>query len=201
MQKRAIETKNKILQNSILEFSAKGFHGARMDEIAAKAGVNKQRIYAYYQSKELLFAEVLKNCYEKIIFVEKPLKDLLESDIPYLAEIILKQYILFHDQHPEFWRLLTWENMSDGVHLEHLANFRSNSLSHVRKLYQKGQSLGHFNKEVSFDSFIYSLTALSYFMFSNRHTMAKMFGLDLQKKEYQDQLISECLKMMNMAQK
>ena len=105
MQERALKTKNKILETSIEEFAAKGFHGVRMDELASKAGVNKQRIYAYFQSKEVLFAAVLKNCYEKIIFVEEPLKDLLEKDIPFLGEIILKQYVKFHAAHPEFWRL------------------------------------------------------------------------------------------------
>jgi AcrR family transcriptional regulator len=201
MQERALKTKNKILQTSIEEFAAKGFHGVRMDELAIKAGVNKQRIYAYYQSKEILFAEVLKSCYEKIIFVEEPLKDLLEKDIPFLGEIILKQYVKFHEAHPEFWRLLTWENISEGAHLQELSSLRSTSMVHIKKLYQKGQTLGHFKKEVSFDTFIYTMTALSYFMFSNRHTMAKMFELDLGNQGFQSRLISEALKMIGMPEK
>lgn len=201
MQERAKKTKEKILQTSIEEFSSKGFHGARMDEIAAKAGVNKQRIYAYFQSKEILFAEVLKSCYEKIIFIEEPIKDLLEKDIPYLGEFILKQYVRFHEVHPEFWRLLSWENLSDGSHLKELSNLRSESTLHIKKLYAKGQSLGHFKKEVSFNTFIYSLTALSYFMYSNRHTMAKMFELDLADHAFQSKLISEALKMLGMPEK
>lgn len=201
MQKRALETKKKILETSQAEFSLKGFHGARMDVIAEKAGVNKQRIYAYFQNKEVLFSEVLKSCYEKIIFVEEPLKFLLEKDIPYLGEIILNLYIHFHKTHPEFWRLLTWENLSEGVHLKELTNLRSNSLSNIKELYSKGQKLGHFKKNVSFDSFIYSLTALSYFMYSNQRTMEKMFGIDLQAKETQNRLVSECLKLMDMQEK
>ena len=201
MQERAVKTKNKILQTSIEEFAAKGFHGARMDEIASKAGVNKQRIYAYYQSKEILFAEVLKNCYEKIIIVEEPLKDLAESDIPYLGEIILKQYVKFHAAHPEFWKLLTWENLSEGAHLKKIAHLRSDSMVHIKRLYTKGQNLGHFKKEVSFDTFIYSLTALSYFMYSNRYTMAKMFELELGDLGFQSRLISEALNLLGMPEK
>ena len=201
MQERALKTRNKILETSIEEFASKGFHGTRVDEIASKAGVNKQRIYAYFQSKEVLFAAVLKNCYDKIIFVEEPLKDLKEEDIPYLGETILKLYVKFHESHPEFWRLLTWANLSEEVNLEEIASLRSASMVHIKKLYTKGQSLKHFKKEVSFDTFIYTMTALSYFMFSNRNTMAKMFELDLDDDVFQNRLISETLKMIDMPEK
>ncbi len=40
-------------------FAQKGFDGARMDEIARKAGVNKALIYYYFPSKERLFRAVL----------------------------------------------------------------------------------------------------------------------------------------------
>jgi AcrR family transcriptional regulator len=201
MQERALKTRNKILETSIEEFASKGFHGTRVDEIASKAGVNKQRIYAYFQSKEVLFAAVLKNCYDKIIFVEEPLKDLKEEDIPYLGETILKLYVKFHESHPEFWRLLTWANLSEEVNLEEIASLRSASMVHIKKLYMKGQNLKHFKKEVSFDTFIYTMTALSYFMFSNRNTMAKMFELDLEDDVFQNRLISEALKMIDMPEK
>ena len=201
MQDRALKTRIKILQTSLEEFSNKGFHGTRMDEIANKAGVNKQRIYANFQNKENLFAAVLKGCYEKIILIEEPLNDLLEEDIPYLAEFILKQYVNFHLTHPEFWRLLAWENLSGGVHLEKLSNLRSDSMVHIKELYVKGQLLGHFKKDVSFNTFIYTIIALSYFMFSNQHTMAKMFELDLANQDFQSKLISEALKMIAMPEK
>ena len=41
-------------------FAKKGFDGARIDQIAAKAGINKQRIYAYFGSKSELYRRVLK---------------------------------------------------------------------------------------------------------------------------------------------
>jgi AcrR family transcriptional regulator len=57
---KAYITKQKITDAAIEIFSEKGFGGARVDEIAAKAKVNKAMIYYYYDSKENLFAEIIK---------------------------------------------------------------------------------------------------------------------------------------------
>ncbi len=49
-----------ILNGAGVVFSKKGFHGARMDEIANEAGVGKGTIYGYFESKEALFQELIK---------------------------------------------------------------------------------------------------------------------------------------------
>jgi len=54
------DTKSKIISAAISVFAEKGKHGARMEEIAAQASVNKAMVYYYYTSKEILFKEVLK---------------------------------------------------------------------------------------------------------------------------------------------
>ena len=52
-------TKQKIIEAATEVFSEKGFDGARVDEIASKAKVNKAMIYYYFESKENLFAEIV----------------------------------------------------------------------------------------------------------------------------------------------
>jgi TetR/AcrR family transcriptional regulator len=51
-------TKARIMDAAIEEFSAKGFAGARVSEIAARAGVNQQLIAYYFDSKEGLYREM-----------------------------------------------------------------------------------------------------------------------------------------------
>ncbi|GAA2210543.1 TetR family transcriptional regulator [Nonomuraea monospora] len=51
-------TKARILEAAIEEFSAKGVAGARVSEIAARAGVNQQLIAYYFNGKEGLYHEV-----------------------------------------------------------------------------------------------------------------------------------------------
>jgi TetR/AcrR family transcriptional regulator len=60
------DTRTKIISAAIKVFAEKGKHGARMEEIAAKASVNKAMLYYYYTSKEILFREILKTLLSKI---------------------------------------------------------------------------------------------------------------------------------------
>ena len=52
-------TKQRLFDAATAEFSAHGLAGARIDRIAATAGVNKERIYQYFGKKDDLFATVL----------------------------------------------------------------------------------------------------------------------------------------------
>jgi len=51
----------RILEAAANVFSEAGFAGARMDEIADRAGVNKATIYYHIGDKETLYAEVISN--------------------------------------------------------------------------------------------------------------------------------------------
>src|SRR3954453_11594227 len=51
-------TRARILEAAVEEFSAKGFAGARVSGIAARAGVNQQLIAYYFDGKEGLYREI-----------------------------------------------------------------------------------------------------------------------------------------------
>jgi TetR/AcrR family transcriptional regulator len=57
---RSIETKARILEAALCEFAAHGLAGARTEQIAAAAGVNKALLYYYFASKEKLYAATLE---------------------------------------------------------------------------------------------------------------------------------------------
>jgi TetR/AcrR family transcriptional regulator len=54
-------TKERILTVARTEFASYGLAGARVDRIAEQAGVNKAMIYYYYESKEGLHTEVIRD--------------------------------------------------------------------------------------------------------------------------------------------
>src|ERR1017187_3016164 len=54
------ERPQQILEAAMSVFAEHGIAGARLDEIAAKAGVSKGTIYLYFPSKEDLFREVVR---------------------------------------------------------------------------------------------------------------------------------------------
>src|SRR6202044_1014986 len=57
---RAAETRTRILEAAIREFSENGLAGARTEQIAAAAGVNKALLYYYFESKEKLYSAALE---------------------------------------------------------------------------------------------------------------------------------------------
>lgn len=56
-------TEQQILDAAKSVFQSKGMDGARMQEIANKAGINKAMLHYYYRSKQLLFEAVFKNAF------------------------------------------------------------------------------------------------------------------------------------------
>ena len=62
------KSKNEKTEVQILEaaknvFQFKGMDGARMQEIADKAGINKAMLHYYYRSKQLLFEAVFNQAF------------------------------------------------------------------------------------------------------------------------------------------
>jgi TetR/AcrR family transcriptional regulator len=58
---RADHTRTRILDAAIREFSENGLAGARTEQIAEEAGVNKALLYYYFTSKEALYAAALES--------------------------------------------------------------------------------------------------------------------------------------------
>ena len=57
---RAAESRARILDAALKEFSKNGLAGARTDRIASLAGVNKALLYYYFESKENLYLAALE---------------------------------------------------------------------------------------------------------------------------------------------
>jgi AcrR family transcriptional regulator len=59
-QRRKDERPGEILHAALDVFAARGFAAAKLDEVAAKAGVSKGTLYLYFESKEELFRSVVR---------------------------------------------------------------------------------------------------------------------------------------------
>src|SRR5215468_10059218 len=109
-------TRQKLLTAARREFANSGLAGARVDEIAARAGVNKQLVYHYFGDKDALYLAVLEWVYEEIRSHERNLnlaglpprtaiRKLIESSFDHLAA------------HPDFILLLNDENRDGARHV------------------------------------------------------------------------------------
>ncbi|MHB2150564.1 TetR/AcrR family transcriptional regulator [Calditrichota bacterium LG25] len=61
------QKEEQILQIAMQVFVEKGWHGARMQEIADRAGINKAMLHYYFRSKERLYTAVLEKLFLKFV--------------------------------------------------------------------------------------------------------------------------------------
>ena len=64
---RADQTRARILDAAIREFSENGLAGARTEQIAEAAGVNKALLYYYFQGKESLYDAALEAVAQRVV--------------------------------------------------------------------------------------------------------------------------------------
>jgi TetR/AcrR family transcriptional regulator len=63
---RAAASRDKLLSAAAAEFAARGFAGAKVDRIAAKARLNKAMIYYHFRNKAALYREILTGVFRTI---------------------------------------------------------------------------------------------------------------------------------------
>jgi TetR/AcrR family transcriptional regulator len=176
-----VATRKKLLVAARRAFAQSGLAGARVDEIAARAGVNKQLVYHYFGDKDALYLAVLEWVYEEIraqerklnlegLQPDKAIKKLIESSFDHLAA------------HPDFVLLLNDENRGGAKHVRgsrKLEAMHSPLVSMVSKILAEGVRAGTFRKGVNPVHLYISIAGLSYFFFSNTPTLSAIFGKDL----------------------
>jgi len=163
------------------EFSAKGLKGARVNEIAARAGANKQLIYYYFGSKEALYRAALESVYAEIRAQERllHLRDLDPADA--MAALIGFSFD-YLAQHPEFIGLLNHENALGAAHARGSAAIRDTNsplIDLIARTLRRGVAAGKFRRGIDPVELYISIAGMSYFFFSNRLTLQAIFDRNL----------------------
>jgi AcrR family transcriptional regulator len=174
-------TRNKILAAARDEFAEKGLGGARVENVAARAGSNKRMLYYYFQSKDDLFLVVLEDAYKSIRDAEGELNLLALPPIEAIRKLIAFTWSYFL-HHPEFLTLLNSENLHRARHLQGSGRVRSlNSplIDTLHEILHRGQKQKLFRGGIDPLQLYISIAALSYFYLSNIHTLSAVFGRDL----------------------
>ena len=170
-----------ILQAARTEFARSGLGGARVDQIAKMAGINKRMLYHYFGNKDELFCAVLEANYAHKRDSEKALE--LEQEEP--VEAIRKLIALTWDyylQYPEFLTLLNSANLHQAKHLKKSTEIRKMHtpfVSMIKGVLDKGVSQKLFKKNVDPAQLYISIAGLSYFYLSNQYTLSAIFGRNL----------------------
>ncbi len=182
------KSKAAILTAAENEFAAKGFFGARVDEIAAKAQINKRMIYAYFGDKEELYNQVLLNTYSKMEDVES---DLVKQNLQgtELVEKIISTYFDFLYNNPNFVSILMWENLNKGNYLKKIENtmIERKTILYFINAIENGKSCGIFKNGIDSYQVVLSMITTCFANFSNQYTLSKLFNTDFTNKEIIEQ--------------
>lgn len=94
-----LNTESEILNAAKRIFQKKGMDGARMQEIADEANINKSLLHYYYRSKQLLFEAVFKSAFSMLA---PQLNTVMNDDSPLFDKIknFTYNYISFVVKHP-----------------------------------------------------------------------------------------------------
>jgi len=98
-KKKDTTTETGILNAAKRVFQFKGMAGARMQEIADEAGINKAMLHYYYRSKQLLFEAVFINAFS---LLAPQLNEIINADNSLFDKIknFTNNYISFVIKHP-----------------------------------------------------------------------------------------------------
>ncbi len=169
-----------ILDVATHEFSEKGLAGARIDVIAEAMRTSKRMIYYYFGSKEGLYLAVLENAYRRIRTIEA---DLHLEDLPpeEALRTLVAHTVDYQSANPEFVRLVMNENILKGAYLARskaIQKLNVPAIDRLHEVYKRGVRDGVFRAGLDPVDLHMSISALSFFNVSNRHSFGLIFKRD-----------------------
>ena len=178
-------SRERILSAATEAFAAQGLDGARVDEIAVRAGINKRMLYHYFGNKDDLFAAVLDQLYETICAESAALDITTGSARAGLAKLV--DFVVdFYLENPHAITLLNAENLHKARHLKTSERIRSIQVPFeemLETLLARGVAEGTFRKGVNGARLYISIVGLIYYYLSNGHSLSVFFDRDLYDRQ------------------
>ncbi len=178
---RSASTREAILHAAMREFAAEGIAGARTDEIARAAGVNKALLYYYFKDKEAIYGATLDYVFGGLA---ERLRPVLDSALPPRERMLA--YVGAHFDYvassahypPVVMREMMRAGRNSSPHLKHVAKTYFRPLqAKLLGLIQQGIASGEF-RPVNPRHFMMSVVALIVFYFAAAPMVAAMTGAD-----------------------
>jgi TetR/AcrR family transcriptional regulator len=126
----AERTRTALLDAALEEFAAKGFAGARVRDIAARAGVSKDLVNYHFDSKEGLYLAVQEAWLRREEGFSDPSLPLTELIARYLDDAL---------RDPRPMRLLAWRGLSETQDAAPSASDEPEDLSGMRRRQDDGE--------------------------------------------------------------
>lgn len=196
-QRNSEETKRNILSAAEIEFAEKGLSGARVDEIAARAKVNKALLYQYFGNKEELYKSVLEMVYGRLTELEEHIIRRSEGCMEEIRAFV-RAYFHFLRENPSYVRMVMWENLNYGKFFREkgLSGVKDIMKSGLHHILERGKERGEVAPEIRSEDILQTLIACSFNYFSNRYTLEQVFDRDAVSEENMERRITSVSDML-----
>jgi AcrR family transcriptional regulator len=191
----SVRTRTEILDVATSEFAAHGYHGARVDEIAALTRTTKRMIYYHFGGKKQLYMAVLERAYVRIRSAEREVRiDDLDpiTAVRRIAEVTFDH----HEAHPEFVRLVSIENIHNAEHVKELVKLVDLSgpvIALLDDILKRGRAERLFRDDDTDAIDVHMMiSAFCIFRVANRYTFGAIFGRDLIEPARHDHYRAMC---------
>lgn len=171
-------TRAKLLTIAIRLFSARGFNGVTVDEIAEAADVNKRMVYHYFGSKQDIYRAAIEEVFHRLSTVEL---DAISSNVAPDEKLrrLIEANFAFLDTNPEFVRLLLWENLDNGQHMAAARESLSKNpfMDRFSAIVREGVAAGIFRAPHDERHLLVNFIGLCFVYYSNRHSLFISLGI------------------------
>ncbi len=166
------DTEKIILEAAREVFSEKGLAGARMQEIADRANINKAMLHYYFRSKEKLFDEIFKAAFAEF-WPEVQYSLLASLDIEIFLERVLSSYIDLFMNKPYLPIFILSEVNRDPDRLEKLIKESGVNPIAIVNYLNKQMEQGIL-KKMNPKELLLNIISLSIFPFAGRPLISRM---------------------------
>ncbi len=171
-------------------FAEKGFDGARVEEIARKAGVNIRMLYHHFGSKKGLFLEITRMLHREISRRQEAIfrRDLDPRSMLFDA---LDDIFDFLEKRETFVRITGWVMLSKGRLKEATSVGREYALKVLKPRIEELSRKGGWNPAVKPMHVIMICWSLIFFWFLNReefHSLSGRGGPGTKDRKYLEQV-------------
>ncbi|MFI9723794.1 TetR/AcrR family transcriptional regulator [Streptomyces sp. NPDC052396] len=180
-------TKGRILDAAMTEFSANGFAGARVSEIARRAGVNQQLISYYFGGKQGLYTELGRRwrAHEA---------EAIPAGTPF-AEMI-KRYVRASADPRLGGRLLAWEGLTDSGEDGEEAQERNAGLHQEMERIRARQQSGELDDQIDAATLLLTIMSAANALAVYPQMARGLFGADATSPEVIERYATELARLL-----
>jgi TetR/AcrR family transcriptional regulator len=172
------DVRERIVYVAEVVFARKGFAGARTQEIADIAGINKAMIHYYFDSKVKLYHAVLdKILFDLIKLTQETIRD--DASEKEQLQLFFLGFLDYAASHRNFTRLAAMNQGTDDRYLERMVEtFFKPLFDRGVAFIKRGIDQGVFSKKVKPRQFLVSIYGMTSAYFAEAEFVGMLYGED-----------------------